>query len=154
MERFFYIFDFVHTRIVSNARSRYTHRMKKGPLMFWVAVIVLVVAALGAVLFVKSGPGNLDSFAQCLKDKGAVFYGAFWCPHCQNTKRLFGSSERLLPYVECSTPDGKGQLQACIDKKVESYPTWEFSDGSRLTGELTLQELAEKTGCPLPENGS
>ena len=126
--------------------------MKKGALIFWIGIIVLVVLALAASFLTKTGPGNLDSFAQCLKDKSAVFYGAFWCPHCQNTKRLFGNSANLLPYVECSTPDGKGQLQACIDKKVESYPTWEFADGSRLTGERTLQELAEKTGCTLPQN--
>lgn len=129
----------------------YTHRMKKGMLVFWVVILVLIAVALGMAFFVKPGPSNLDPFAQCLKDKGAIFYGAFWCPHCQNTKRLFGSSEKLLPYVECSTPDGKAQLQACVDKKIESYPTWEFADGSRLTGERTLQELAEKTGCSLPQ---
>lgn len=126
--------------------------MKKGVLVFWVGVLVLIVAAVLAIFFAKPGPGNLDPFAQCLKDKGAVFYGAFWCPHCQNTKRLFGASEKLLPYVECSTPDGKAQLQACIDKKIDNYPTWEFADGSRLTGERTLLELSEKTGCELPQS--
>lgn len=119
--------------------------------LFWVTVVVLVVLAVGAMLFIKPQTVNLDGFAQCLKDKGAVFYGAFWCPHCQNTKRMFGASEKLLPYVECSTPDGKAQLQTCVDKKIENYPTWEFADGSRLTGERTLQELAEKTGCALPQ---
>ena len=126
--------------------------MKKGALIFWITIAVLIVLALSASFLVQTGPGNLDSFTKCLKDKGAVFYGAFWCPHCQNTKRLFGASEKLLPYVECSTTDGKGQLQVCIDKKVESYPTWEFADGSRLTGERSLQELADKTSCTLPQN--
>ncbi len=95
-----------------------------------------------------------DGFAQCLKDKGAVFYGAFWCSHCQAQKKLFGSSQKLLPYVECSTLDGNGQTQICIDKKIESYPTWEFADGSRLNGEVALEALAEKTSCVLPESGS
>ena len=123
-------------------------------LLFWIAIIILVVVALGAALFLKSGPGNLDSFAQCLKDKGAIFYGAFWCPHCQRQKAMFGSAASLLPYIECSTPDGKGQLQVCIDKEVEQYPTWEFADVSRLTGEVALATLAEKTGCTLPVNDS
>ncbi len=100
------------------------------------------------------GPGKYDEFATCLKDKGAVFYGAFWCPHCQNTKKLFGSSAKLLPYVECSTADGKGQLQSCKDKNISGYPTWEFADGSRLNGELTLEQLAEKTACILPVDTS
>ncbi|MBI4080021.1 hypothetical protein HY414_02230 [Candidatus Kaiserbacteria bacterium] len=119
--------------------------------LFWIAVVALIVLAIGAIVLLKPASRDLDSFTQCLKDKGAVFYGAFWCPHCQNTKRLFGSSEKLLPYVECSTPNGKAQLQVCIDKEIKNYPTWEFADGSRLTGERTLEELAEKTGCTLPE---
>ena len=99
-------------------------------------------------------PGVYDEFATCLKDKGATFYGAFWCPHCQATKKLFGNSQKLLPYVECSTPDTKGQVQVCIDKGINTYPTWEFADGSRLTGELSLEQLAEKTSCVLPAEPS
>ena len=95
--------------------------------------------------------GKYDSFATCLQDKGAVFYGAFWCSHCQAQKKMFGSSAKLLPYVECSTLDAKSQTQVCIDKGVSSYPTWEFADGSRLNGEIALSVLAEKTGCVLPE---
>lgn len=112
--------------------------------------VILFIVGLWFLLSAQSNPGKYDTFAQCLKDKGAVFYGAFWCPHCQNEKELFGSSERLLPYVECSTPDGQGQLPICQEKKIEGYPTWEFKDGSRQTGEVSLERLAQKTGCSLP----
>ncbi len=95
--------------------------------------------------------GKYDDFAKCLKDKGAVFYGAFWCSHCQNQKKSFGTSVEFLPYVECSTPDGKGQLQVCIDKNIAGYPTWVFSDGSRQSGEVPFATLAAKTGCTLPQ---
>ena len=118
--------------------------------MFWGFVLILIVLGVSAAFLVKTGPNNLDGFAQCIKDKGVTFYGAFWCPHCQRTKAMFGSSAHLLPYVECSTPDGKDQLQVCKDKKITSYPTWVFPDGSELTGEHTLQELADKSGCKLP----
>ena len=93
---------------------------------------------------------KLDTFAACLKDKGAVFYGAFWCPHCQKQKAMFGNSVKYLPYVECSTPDAKDQLPVCNEKKIENYPTWIFADGSRLIGEVPLATLAEKTSCTLP----
>ena len=95
-------------------------------------------------------PGKLDTFASCLKDKGAVFYGAFWCPHCVNQKALFGKSAKLLPYVECSTPDSKGQFPIFVEKEIKNYPTWIFADNSVLTGEVELATLSEKTGCPLP----
>lgn len=113
-------------------------------------VITTVVIHSGST-GVPAGPGKYDAFTTCLKDKGAIFYGASWCKHCQATKKLFGSSAKLLPYVECSTADGKGQLQVCIDKKVVGYPTWEFIDGSRLSGEISLAQLAEKTSCELPQ---
>ncbi|MEO7597268.1 MAG: hypothetical protein ABIS26_02635, partial [Candidatus Paceibacterota bacterium] len=96
-------------------------------------------------------PGKYDAFATCLSNSNAKFYGAYWCPHCQAQKKLFGSSVKLLPYVECSTPDASGQTQICIDKKIASYPTWEFADGSRLTGEIPLAQLAEKSSCTLPD---
>jgi|SRR3989338_4216321 len=93
---------------------------------------------------------NYDTFASCLGSSGATFYGAFWCPHCQNQKALFGSSAELLPYVECSSPDRKSQLQTCKDKEIKSYPTWVFADGTRITGGIPLETLSQKTGCVLP----
>jgi len=134
--------------------------MKKGTLIFWLVVLALVVAGIGSSFTLNAGPGKLDSFAQCLKDKGVIFYGAFWCPHCQATKRMFGKSEALLPYVECSTPDGQGQTQICKDKNITGYPTWVFPLASTtagtnatstiLTGERTLEELATASGCQSP----
>jgi hypothetical protein len=112
-----------------------------------IAALVLMVWGVSSL----NGPGKLDGFAQCVKDSGTTFFGAFWCPHCQNQKALFGKSAKLLPYVECSTADGKGQTQACIDKGIESYPTWEFPGGERMSRELSLQDLAEKTSCELPK---
>ena len=122
----------------------------KSVTIFWLVIILLIVVGVASSFYVSAKPGKYDSFAQCLTQKGVIFYGAFWCPHCQATKRMFGSSARLLPYHECSTPDGKGQLQSCTDVGVQSYPTWVFPDGSRLTGEQTLQALADKSTCPLP----
>ncbi|MFA5934129.1 MAG: hypothetical protein WC795_02835 [Candidatus Paceibacterota bacterium] len=125
--------------------------MKKTSL--FIGLVVSIIAILAAVYFFvpAPAPSKYDAFATCLKDKGANFYGAFWCPHCQQQKELFGRSKNLLPYIECSTPDTKGQTLICQEKKIESYPTWIFADDSRLTGEIPLQELAEKTSCVLPE---
>ena len=74
-------------------------------------------------------------------------YGAFWCSHCKNQKALFGKSWKYVDYVECSTPNGQSQTVDCINAGIQSYPTWEFADGSRKTGEVPLQDLAETSGC-------
>ena len=124
--------------------------------IFVLVIIILVFGVVATVLVrggsnAPGGPGKYDEFAICLKEKGALFYGAFWCPHCQAQKKLFGSSAKLLPYEECSTADGSGQLQICVEKNISSYPTWEFADQTRMTGEIPLETLAQKTSCPLPD---
>lgn len=121
---------------------------------FIIFVVLVVVVVVGAGLYFglkTEKSGKLDVFAQCLKTSGAQFYGTFWCTHCQNQKKMFGTSSQYLPYVECSTPDGSEQLQVCKDKGIEGYPTWVFADETRLSGELPLATLAEKTSCPLPQ---
>ena len=86
------------------------------------------------------------ALAEHLKLKGVLFYGAWWCPHCQHQKELFGTpaSERL-PYVECDKePSGR---ERCNAAQVRAYPTWDFK-GDRREGVLTLEELEVWTGFP------
>lgn len=115
--------------------------------LFALALVGMVVAQ--AVNGKK--PGILNEFAQCVTDSGAKYYGAFWCPHCQEQGQIFGKSKELLPYVECSTPDGQNQTQECIDAGITSYPTWILADGTELGGVQSPADLAEATGCTLPE---
>ncbi|MDD2807590.1 MAG: hypothetical protein PHW95_03670 [Patescibacteria group bacterium] len=122
---------------------------KQKNLVIIAAVILVMAVGIGYSIYNKNKPGDYDTFAQCLKDKGAIFYGAFWCPHCQDQKKEFGNSAKLLPYVECSTADGQSMLISCQQKGIQSYPTWEYPDGSREVGVKTLQELADKTGCSI-----
>lgn len=117
---------------------------------------IVILAFAGFVVWLILTPGRVkvskyDGFATCLKDSGATFYGAFWCPHCVAQKKLFGTAEKFLPYVECSTPDGSGQLRVCEDVGIKSYPTWVFKNGVTKSGELTLEELSKETACVLPQ---
>ncbi len=124
---------------------------KQKQFALWGVAGVLLAGFVGWQIYVAHEPGKYDAFAACLKDKGATFYGAFWCPHCHDQKNLFGNSARLLPYVECSTPDGQGELPACNAQNIQEYPTWVFADGSRQTGVMSLEDLSQKTGCSLPQ---
>jgi thiol-disulfide isomerase/thioredoxin len=123
--------------------------MKKNTIIISIVAALLILIPLGYYFYYESAPGPLDTFAQCLKDKGVIFYGAFWCPHCQAQKALFGKSVKLLPYVECSTLDAQGQNQLCNEKQISGYPTWQFPDGTRQSGEMSLQQLSDKSACPL-----
>ena len=123
--------------------------MKRGVLIFWLVILALIVLGVGASFLSCARPGKYDTLAQCIKDKGVIFYGAFWCPHCAKTKQMFGSSAKLLPYTECSTPDGQKQTQICIDKKIQSYPTWIKPDGTSINGEHTIKEIADFAGCQI-----
>lgn len=116
-------------------------------------VLVLAIALMAYGRRQENAPANgaLADFATCLKDSGAIFYGTFWCPHCQNQKDMFGGAQKNLPYVECSTADGRGQLPACASENINAYPTWVFGDGSREMGALALTILAQKSGCALPQ---
>jgi hypothetical protein len=108
--------------------------------LFIIIVIVLLVGIGVFTSHVNSGPSKFDGFAQALKTDGAQFYGAFWCPHCQAEKALFGSAVKYLPYVECSNSD-RTQTKVCTDAKVESYPTWKFKNG------ITLMSKGNPTVC-------
>lgn len=131
--------------------------------IFITVIVILVLGVAASVLLRTHGTpaaetGKYDAFAQCIKDSGAQFYGAFWCPHCKAQKEMFGASAKYLPYVECSTPDGTGQNQQCTDIGITSYPTWILKDGTRLPTEgyagVSLETLSQKTGCPLPDGVS
>lgn len=127
--------------------------------IIFIAALILAVVALGILIGPRiSGQpqsenkyGNLEEFTKCVANSGAKLYGTFWCPHCKNQKEAFGEAKEYLPYIECSTEDGQGQLEICAKEGIDGYPTWKFADGTELAGEQSLEKLSEKTACPLPE---
>lgn len=124
--------------------------MKKPSSTVWMIVLAVVVfgALIGGLVYQNNAPSKYDDFAQCLTDKGATMYGAYWCPHCADQEALFGSAFKHINYVECSSP-GSTTFDLCPD--IESTPTWESADGVRVKGQRTLQELADRFSCDLPQ---
>src|SRR3989344_3436349 len=117
---------------------------------FIVALLLLVVV--GGYHWYSNrevSSSQYDAFAQCLTEKGALFYGTFWCPHCKDQKKMFGDSIKYVSYVECSTPDGNSQLPVCAAAGIDGYPTWKFADNSTLGGTQSFETLSTKTGCPI-----
>ena len=112
----------------------------------WLAVLGMLLVAT-----TDAGAVTLTSFGRCLKSKGATFYGTSWCPHCRAQRETLGDAMDYVKYVECSVDDTRETTAACHAAKVSSYPTWKFADGSKESGEQSLEELAAKTGCELPK---
>ena len=128
----------------------------------WVGVVAGRAALAAIVILVlhgnyvmpqaePTGPEDpiIRALAEHLADKGVRFYGASWCPHCQEQKRLFGASASRLPYIECSLAGPNApQSSACTTAGVQTYPTW-IINGRAFVGQvMSLAQLAEATGFP------
>ncbi|MDR4496009.1 MAG: vitamin K epoxide reductase family protein [Nitrospirales bacterium] len=95
-----------------------------------------------------AGPEDpqLQALATHLDQTGAKFFGAYWCPRCQEQKAEFLSSAKRLPYVECSSGGRGSALTApCVKADIKSYPTWIIGE-RRLTGLQTPKDLARASG--------
>jgi len=109
------------------------------------AVVLSVALALhfSGLFDPAAGPEKpqLKALAVHLRDSGALFYGTYWCPSCQQQKELFGASAKRLPFIEC-TPNGRaGQPNfQCVANDIQSYPTW-IIDGRRYTGVIPVDQL-------------
>lgn len=122
---------------------------------FRTVIMLVIVFVVGAFAVGRMQEGAAEDertpLAQCLAENGVTMYGAYWCPHCAKQKKTFGKAFRFVDYVECAIPGNqRAQTQECKDAGISSYPTWEFADGARVTGEMTLVALAERAGCPYP----
>jgi len=122
--------------------------MNKKNILITVGLVILVV---GLIVFMwylaqpKSISADVEKLSLCLKEKNAMMYGTYWCPHCLNQKKAFGASFKNISYVECTEKE-----KECTAAGVVGYPTWIFSDGTELSGEQSLKALADKAGCPFP----
>lgn len=92
-----------------------------------------------------------DAFASCLAETNTKYYGAFWCPNCQEQSKLFGDSKDLVPYIECAQGGKDAQVQLCLNEGIQSYPTWRFANGKELVGLQSLETIADYSGCSLDE---
>ena len=116
-----------------------------------IGIFILAGGLLVAMILYRQSH-RYDSFAKCLKDRHVLMYGAYWCPHCAEQKEKFGSSFKYAPYVECGIPGNtRGEQEVCKDAGIKHFPTWQFPPvGERVEQVLSLDDLSDRTGCPLP----
>ncbi|MBI2558124.1 hypothetical protein HYW20_02270 [Candidatus Woesearchaeota archaeon] len=100
----------------------------------------------------QTSSANLDSFAQCLKEKGVKMYGSYICSACLATKKMFGSSFEYVEEIECHPKGPNPQTDLCLKRDIKKTPTWilekEGTEINRLEGYQTFELLGEFSGCP------
>jgi hypothetical protein len=74
-----------------------------------------------AVPFVPESP-MARPLADHLSKIGAKMYGAYWCEHCQQQKKIFRKVPPTgFPYIECS-PGGPGTgCDFCVSRKCDFH---------------------------------
>ena len=107
-----------------------------------VAVLVPFGAAFIFAMPSQVGGGSEAALARHLRESGAIMYGAYWCPHCQEQKALFGDAARDLPYVECDPNGVNARPDLCEKAGVKAFPTWVIG-GQRREGVQSLSALAD-----------
>ena len=99
---------------------------------------------------------SLDSFAQCLTDKGVKMYGSYICSACLAQIKMFGSHEgsfKYVDYIECHPRGPNPQTSLCLQRDIKATPTWILEkDGTeikRLVGLQSFESLEEFSDCQL-----
>ncbi len=93
---------------------------------------------------------DLVAFAKALaQTTGVKLYAAAWCPACNSQKALFEDGADYLPFIEVTNPD-RSLNAAGTAANITSYPTWQFPDGTRESGVLSLATIAQRSGVAIP----
>jgi hypothetical protein len=94
----------------------------------------------------KASEAARMALARHLTAIGARVYTAYWCPHCQTQKAMFGAEAvARLNVIECAAERPKSRQELCKAKRIKALPTWEIN-GRMETGVLTLEQLANWSG--------
>jgi hypothetical protein len=99
-------------------------------------------ASMGEAL--QSSTAEQKALSEHLRRRGALFYGAWWCPACFKQKYLFGKEAvTRLPYVECDKSEAG--RERCKAAGIRAFPTWVMGT-SRVEGVQTIEELKAWSG--------
>ena len=117
--------------------------------IFLIITLTISIYSIVNIFFISPQPSSqYDDFAKCLTEKGATFYGTYWCSHCANQKKLFGSSLKYINYIECDPKGENAKPEICKQNGIRGYPTW-IINGRHYEGEQSLQQLSSLTECSL-----
>ena len=117
--------------------------MKKGfdkLITIFVVIAVLIVAVF--LMQNKNSAQASPEVAKCI-GQNSILYTQTGCSHCKDQEDLFGDNLKHLSMINCLE---EGNLQKCIDAKIEGTPNWIIKNKSYV-GVQSIAKLKELTGC-------
>jgi Ca2+-binding RTX toxin-like protein/cyclophilin family peptidyl-prolyl cis-trans isomerase len=93
---------------------------------------------------------DLAAFANRLNSNGVTLFGAAFDSTTTDQRQLFGDGSQFLNFVEVTNADRTFNATATANNITTTSPTWVFSDGTRLTGLQSLEELAHQLSVSVP----
>jgi len=123
----------------------------KSSLLRKIVTTLLIVAAFGAVIylgFASAAPASIRSRSVWRQNRRRcmALTGVRIAP---SRRKMFESSFKYVPYVECGVPGSRDEAPVCKDAGIKHFPTWQFATANA-GGYAALQALGSKTGCDLP----
>jgi len=118
----------------AQSKASLSSNKKKQLMKISLGILVLLGVGLFAIQKVQA-PGPYDGFAKCLKEKGAVMYGADFCKYTAEQISMFGKSYEHLDYRDYTA-----------GKDIKITPTWVIDD-EYYERVQSFEKLAELTGC-------
>merc|ERR1712050_22350 len=101
---------------------------------------------MGPAPVLRKSTNQAIQLAAHLKAKGAIFYWAYWCPHCRNQREMFGAEAlALIPMIECDARGYGFDGIRCEAAGVKGFPTWQIGEET-VSGERALADLATLSG--------
>lgn len=123
---------------IDKERKENAAAKKRNKITILSVIAVIIMAIIAYSIYSASKPGAYDDFAKCLKEKGAVMYGAIeWCQYTKQQAKMFGNSFKYVDYRDYTKgPD------------IKVTPTW-IINNERYGKVQSFERLSELTGCKI-----
>ncbi len=107
-------------------------------------------AALVATTTPEGEPApDLVAFAKLLASAEVKLFAAAWDAESTIQRQLFGDGADDLFFIEVTDSEREFNDVAAAEE-VDVLPTWEFQDGSRFEGRLSLEEISVRSEIDIP----
>jgi hypothetical protein len=132
----------IYEKVLLRKSKRSKSIFRKKYILVLIGLFLILVISSVILSVNNSQSKKLDQFANCVAEKDAVYYGSsVGCKGCPVQEKMFKTSFNSLNYVDCAK-----EMSKCKSNDIIVVPSWDIN-GEITQGALTLEKLADLTGC-------